>query len=39
MPDIMAMYDKNGWTMQLFYLENGKAEIRGIMEQKEAFEV
>ena len=39
MPDIMAMYDKNGWTMQLFYLENGKAEIRGMMEQKEAFEV
>ncbi|MBR2591209.1 MAG: pyridoxamine 5'-phosphate oxidase family protein [Clostridia bacterium] len=39
MPDIMAMYDKNGWTMALFYLENGKAEIRGVMEQKEAFEV
>ena len=39
MPDIMAMYDKNGWTMQLFYLENGRAEIRGMLEQKEAFEV
>ncbi len=39
MPDIMAIYDKNGWTMQLFYLENGRAEIRGMLEQKEAFEV
>ncbi|MBR3503903.1 MAG: pyridoxamine 5'-phosphate oxidase family protein [Clostridia bacterium] len=39
MPQIMAMYDKNGWEMGLFYLENGHAEIRGMMEQKEAFDV
>lgn len=39
MPQVMEMYDKNGWTMALFYLENGRAEIRGIFEQKEAFEV
>jgi hypothetical protein len=35
----MGLYDKNGWEMGLFYLENGWAEIRGMMEQKEAFEV
>ncbi len=39
MPDVMDLYDKNGWTMALFYLENGRAEIRGLFEQKEAFEV
>lgn len=39
MPQIMAMYDKNGWEMGLFTLENGHAEIRGMMEQKEAFPV
>ena len=39
MQQVMEMYDKNGWTMQLFYLENGRAEIRGLFEQKEAFEV
>ena len=39
MPQIMEMYDKNGWTMQLFYLENGRAEIRGVLEQKEEFKV
>lgn len=39
MPQIMAMYDKNGWTMQLFYLENGHAEIRGMMDLKEEFDV
>ena len=39
MPGIMGLYDKNGWEMGLFYLENGWAEIRGMMEQKEAFEV
>ncbi|MBQ6482473.1 MAG: pyridoxamine 5'-phosphate oxidase family protein [Anaerolineaceae bacterium] len=39
MPDIMAMYDKNGWEMGLFYLENGHAEIRGIMDLKEEFDV
>lgn len=39
MPKIMALYEKNGWEMGLFYLKNGHAEIRGMMEQKEAFEV
>ncbi|WP_072022678.1 phenolic acid decarboxylase [Selenomonas sp. ND2010] len=31
-------YD-NGWEMGLFYLEDGHAEIRGMLEQKEAFDV
>lgn len=39
LPQIMAVYDKNGWEMGLFYLENGHAEIRGMMDQKEAFDV
>ncbi len=39
MPGIMELYDRNGWEMGLFFLENGRAEIRGMMEQKEAFEV
>lgn len=39
MPQIMALYDKNGWEMGLFYLENGHAEIRTMMEQKEEFDV
>ena len=39
MPQIMDLYDKNGWEMGLFTLEDGHAEIRGIFEQKEAFDV
>lgn len=39
MPQIMALYDQNGWEMGLFYLENGHAEIRGLFEQKQAFDV
>ncbi len=39
MPQIMEMYDKNGWEMGLFYLENGHAEIRGMLELKEEFDV
>jgi Uncharacterized conserved protein len=39
MPGIMAMYDKNGWEMGLFYLEKGHAEIRGMMDLKEEFDV
>ena len=39
MPQIMAMYDKNGWEMALFYLENGHAEIRGMMDLKEEFDI
>lgn len=38
-PDIMSMYDANGWEMGLFYLEGGHAEIRGMMDQKEEFDV
>lgn len=39
MPQIMDMYDKNGWEMGLFYLENGHAEIRGMLDLKEEFDV
>ena len=39
MPQIMDMYDKNGWELGLFYLENGHAEIRGMMDLKEEFDV
>lgn len=39
MPQIMDMYDKNGWEMGLFYLENGHTEIRGMMDLKEEFDV
>lgn len=39
MPQIMDMYDKNGWEMGLFYLENGHAEIRGMLDLKEGFDV
>ena len=39
MPQIMELYDKNGWEMGLFYLENGHAELRGIMELIEEFDV
>ncbi len=38
MPQIMDLYDKNGWEMGLFYLENGHAEIRGIFDVKEEFD-
>ena len=39
MPQIMALYDQNGWEMGLFFLENGHAEIRGMMDLKEEFDV
>ena len=39
MPEIMGLYDSNGWEMGLFYLENGHAEIRGLFEIKEEFDV
>ena len=38
-PQIMALYDKNGWEMGLFYLENVHDEIRGILDLKEEFDV
>ncbi|MBR5709044.1 MAG: pyridoxamine 5'-phosphate oxidase family protein [Oscillospiraceae bacterium] len=37
--NLMGMYDKNGWEMGLFYLEGGHAEIHGMMELKEEFDV
>lgn len=39
MPQVMEAYDKNNWEMALFYLENGHAEIRGLFELKEEFDV
>lgn len=39
LPQIMALYDKNGWKMGLFYLEKGHAEIRGMLDLKEEFDV
>lgn len=39
MPQTMEMYDKNGWEMGLFYLEKGHAEIRGMLDLKEEFDV
>ena len=39
MPQIMDLYDKNGWEMGMFYLENGHAEIRGMLDLKEEFDV
>ncbi|MBQ6554563.1 MAG: pyridoxamine 5'-phosphate oxidase family protein [Firmicutes bacterium] len=39
MPQIMALYDKNGWEMGMFYLEDGHAEIRGLFDLKEEFDV
>ena len=39
LPQVMAMYDKNNWEMGLFYLEKGHAEIRGLFELKEEFDV
>lgn len=39
MPDIMATYDQNGWEMGTYYLENGHAEIRGMMDLIEEFDV
>ncbi len=38
-PEIMSVYDSNGWEMGLFYLENGHAEIRGMMDLIEEFDV
>ena len=39
MPQIMNLYDKNGWEMGMFYIENGHAEIRGMMDLKDEFDV
>ena len=39
LPQVMSLYDKNGWEMGMFYLENGHAEIRGMLALKEEFDV
>ncbi|MBX2467981.1 hypothetical protein I8884_00065 [Campylobacter coli] len=39
MPQLKETYDKNGWEIVLFYLENGHAEIRGLFEVEEEFDV
>ena len=39
MPDVMALYDQNGWEMGLFRLDNAHAEFRGLFECKEAFDL
>ena len=39
LPQVMGVYDKNGWEMGMFYLENGHAEIRGMLDLKEEFDV
>lgn len=38
-PQIMEKYDQNGWEMGLFYLENGHAEFRKMMDLVEEFDV
>ena len=39
MPDIMGLYDQNGWEMGLFCLNGGHAEIRGPFDVIEEFDV
>ena len=39
MPQVMDFYDKNGWEMCVFCLENGHVEIRGLFDVKEEFEL
>ena len=39
MPEIMALYDKNGWEMGLFCLEEGHVEIRDLFKVKEEFDL
>ena len=38
-PDLMAMYDKNGWEMGLYYLEDGHVEVKEMMTTVDAFDV
>ena len=38
-PQIMDKYDENGWEMGVFYLENGHAEFRRMMDLVEEFDV
>lgn len=36
---IMYLYDKNGWKMQLFVLEEGHVEFKGMMSTIEEFDL
>ena len=38
-PEIMEMYDKNGWEMGVFCLENGHAQFRDMMTTVEEFDI
>ena len=38
-PQIMALYDQNGWEMGVFSLENGHVEIRDMGSLKEEFDL
>ena len=38
-PQIMALYDQNGWEMGVFCLENGHVEIRDMGSLKEEFDL
>lgn len=39
MPQVVDIYEKNNWEMAFFYLDNGHAEIRGLFDLKEEFDV
>lgn len=39
LPQVIEFYNKNGWELGLFYLQNGHIEIRGSHELKEEFDV
>ena len=38
MPSLKKTYEENGWTIGMFYLKDAHAEIRGLFDQKEAFD-
>ena len=38
-PQIMALYDQNGWEIGVFCLENGHVEIRDMGSLKEEFDL
>ena len=38
-PQIMEMYDQNGWEMGVFLLDKGHAKFRRMMDLIEEFDV
>ena len=38
MPPVKKIYEENGWTMGMFYLENAVAEFRDLFSVKEKIE-